>query len=180
MVSLRKLRTLLPLRHTVINPDATLDLVQYITFPDGYRASGPSMRAYAERPDLGVVRLNKVLVHYTVGLGLGFVPQDLTAEQIKQKLRRLRVEYVVVQEGYAARIPVIPSLYTVLRTDAFQEVARISMTANYPTSYLVARWDDGFFPRGYLSDFVIYRATWDVPAGRVVPAMRLGVIGRSL
>ena len=44
-----------------------------------------AMRAYAGRPDLGVVRLNKVLVNYTVGLGLGFVPQDLTAEQIKQE-----------------------------------------------------------------------------------------------
>ena len=43
MVYLRKLRRLLPLRHTVINPDATVDLGQYVTFPEGYRPSGPSI-----------------------------------------------------------------------------------------------------------------------------------------
>lgn len=138
-----------------------------------------AMRAYAGRPDLGVVRLNKVLVDYTIGLGRGFVPQDLSAEQIKQELSRLHVQYVVVQEGYATQIPVIRSLYAVLRTDAFREVARIPMTSNYPASDMAGQWDDGFFPTGYLSDIVIYRAAEDVQAGRIAPVMRLGIIGRS-
>lgn len=43
MASSRKLQRLLPLRHKVIEPDVTVDLGQYVRFPDGYRPTNPSI-----------------------------------------------------------------------------------------------------------------------------------------
>lgn len=48
MASFRKLQRLLPLRHKVIEPDVTIDLGQYVTFPDGYRPTNPSMVRHGE------------------------------------------------------------------------------------------------------------------------------------
>jgi hypothetical protein len=44
----RKLQRLLPLRFSVIEPEATVDLGQYVSFPSGYRPLNPSVVRYGQ------------------------------------------------------------------------------------------------------------------------------------
>jgi hypothetical protein len=42
----RKSRRLLPLHSKAINPDQMVDLGQYVSFPDGYRPTNPTIARY--------------------------------------------------------------------------------------------------------------------------------------
>lgn len=125
-----------------------------------------AMRAYAARPDLGVVRLDKVLLgDLAISLERGFTEKELSPEQIIDQLRELHVQYVVAQTGYADQIGVIRKLDAALHSDKFREIGRIRMTANYV--------------HPYITELVLYRAVADVPPGRVSPPIDIKVINRS-
>ena len=133
------------------------------------------MRAYSGRPDLGVIRLNKVLINYSVLMEWGFTQKNWSSEQIIDQLRRLHVQYVVIEESYGDQIDVIKNLHAALGSDRFREVGRLKMTSNYPI---------GPLPTGPvligLTELVIYRAVDDVPRGLIPPAMELNVIGQGI
>lgn len=125
-----------------------------------------AMRAYTGRDDLGVVRLDKLLLRgVAVGLDRGFKETNYSAQDIAAKLRALHVQYIVLQTHYGQEIGSIQRLTEALHSSDFREVNRIPMTSNYP------------FP--YLDDLVIYRATADVPAGRVAPSIEVKLLNRS-
>jgi hypothetical protein len=125
-----------------------------------------AMRAYTGRPDLGVIRLDKLLLGgVEVSLSRGFTQKDLSVQQIVEQLRRLHVQYVVMQTRYADNIGVIRRLGEALRSDRFKEIERVPMTANYRFSYL--------------DDLVIYRAVADVPGGRVAPPIEVKLLDKS-
>jgi len=48
VANLRKLQRLLPLRHKVIEPDTKIDLGKFVTFPDGYRPTNPSVVRFGQ------------------------------------------------------------------------------------------------------------------------------------
>jgi 4-amino-4-deoxy-L-arabinose transferase-like glycosyltransferase len=126
-----------------------------------------AMRAYGGRADLGVIRLDKLLLsEVAVQLDRGFHERDLTVEQITAALSNLHVQYVVAERDYLAEIAVIARLHDALRSARFVEVATIPMTSNYPLEEP--------------AELVIYRARDEVPPGRVAPAIELKLIGRSI
>jgi 4-amino-4-deoxy-L-arabinose transferase-like glycosyltransferase len=125
-----------------------------------------AMRADTNRMDLGVIRIDKLLLgDVAVALDLGFSEKDWDAKQIVEQLRRLHVQYVVMQTRYEDEIGVIHRLGEALQSDEFQEVEHIPMTSNYP------------FP--YVTELVIYRATAEVPRGRIAPPIALKIINKA-
>jgi hypothetical protein len=125
-----------------------------------------AMRAYGGRPDLGVIRLDKLLLNgVAISLDRGYTEKSLSAAEIADKLRDLHVQYVVSQTVYGANLGVIGALNAALSSPRFREVKRIRMTSN-------ALHD-------YVTELVIYRLTEDVPAGRVAPPIEIKVINKS-
>ena len=125
-----------------------------------------AMRAYTGRNDLGVIRLDKLLLSdVAVSFKWGFTQRNLSAEQIVEKLQALHVQYVVTQPQYLDDIDVIRRLNDALLSNKFREVERIPMTANYPFSYI--------------NELIIYRAVADVPKGRVAPPIEVKLIHKS-
>lgn len=125
-----------------------------------------AMRAYGARPDLGVVRLDKLLLSdVVVDFDRGYSENTLSVDEIIQRLHDLHVQYVVIQPTYADGFPVVRRLLAAVQSERFTEVGRISMSANY-------RFSD-------VSELVIYKAVQEVPHGRVAPPLNVGIIGKS-
>jgi hypothetical protein len=126
-----------------------------------------AMRAYNDRMDLGVVRLDKLLLRdVAITLDWGFTEEDLSEEQIVEQLRNLHVQYVVIQTHYYEdRISVIHRLSNALQSDKFREVERIAITTNDPTSRI--------------GELVLYRAVAEVAQGRIAPPIRVKILNRT-
>jgi hypothetical protein len=126
-----------------------------------------AMRAYSGRRDLGVVRLDKILLSdVAVYVEHGFKENVIKPDELTDTLRDLHVQYVVYQTRYHDDLASVKALQEALGSDKFSEVERIPMTANYG--------------KGYMADLVIYRMKEEVPRGRVAPAMQVKLLGRSL
>jgi 4-amino-4-deoxy-L-arabinose transferase-like glycosyltransferase len=126
-----------------------------------------AMRAYSGRRDLGVVRLDKILLSdVTVYLEHGFKENVISPDELTNTLRNLHVQYVVFQTRYHDDLASVKALEETLGSDKFSEVERIPMSANYG--------------KGYMADLVIYRMKEEVPRGRVAPEMQIKLLGRSL
>jgi 4-amino-4-deoxy-L-arabinose transferase-like glycosyltransferase len=126
-----------------------------------------AMRAYSGRRDLGVVRLDKILLsEVAVYVEHGFKENVISPDELTDTLRDLHVQYVVYQTRYHDDLASVKALQEALGSDKFSEVERIPMTANYG--------------KGYMADLVIYRMKEEVPRGRVAPAMQIKLLGRSL
>jgi hypothetical protein len=126
-----------------------------------------AMRAYSGRRDLGVVRLDKVLLSdVAVYVEHGFKENAIKPDDLTGTLRDLHIQYVVFQTRYHDDLASVKALEEALGSDKFSEVERIPMTANYG--------------KGYMADLVIYRMKAEVPRGRVAPSMQIKLLGRSL
>lgn len=123
-----------------------------------------AMRAYASRPDLGVVLLGKVLFrNVAVSFARGYTQQHLDAQAIVKKLESLHVQYVVFQSGYLRNVREIQQLHDALNSSEFAKTATIPMHANYP-----------FSP---ITKIYIYRLNVHVPPGRVNPRIQIELLG---
>jgi hypothetical protein len=126
-----------------------------------------AMRAYSGRRDLGVVRLDKILLSdVAVYVEHGFQENEISPDELADTLYNLHVQYVVFQTRYHDDLASVKALEATLGSDKFFEVERIPMTANYG--------------KGYMADLVIYRLRAEVPRGRVAPLMQIQLLGRSL
>lgn len=126
-----------------------------------------AMRAYSGRRDLGVVRLDKILLsEVTVYVEHGFKENAIKPDELTGTFRDLHVQYVVFQTRYHDDLASVKALEEALGSDKFSEVERFPMTANYG--------------KGYIADLVIYRMKAEVPRGRVAPSMQIKLLGRSL
>jgi 4-amino-4-deoxy-L-arabinose transferase-like glycosyltransferase len=126
-----------------------------------------AMRAYSGRRDLGVVRLDKILLSgVAVYVEHGFKENVISPDELTDTFRSLHVQYVVFQTRYHDDLASVEALEEALDSDKFAEVERIPMTANYG--------------KGYMADLVIYRMKEEVPRGRVAPSMQIELLGRSL
>jgi 4-amino-4-deoxy-L-arabinose transferase-like glycosyltransferase len=126
-----------------------------------------AMRAYSGRRDLGVVRLDKILLSdVAVYVEHGFKENEISPDELTDTLYNLHVQYVVFQTRYHDDLASAKALEETLGSDKFSEVERIPMTANYG--------------KGYMADLVIYRLNAEVPRGRIAPSMQIKLLGRSL
>ena len=125
------------------------------------------MRAYSGRPDLGVVRIDKLLFRdLAVYFEHGFAENVMQPEQITDMLAKLHVQYVVMQTGFHDEIGAVKNLEAALASDRFTEVERIPMYANYRNAVV--------------AELIIYRLNEEVARGRVAPSMEINLLGRSL
>jgi 4-amino-4-deoxy-L-arabinose transferase-like glycosyltransferase len=125
------------------------------------------MRAYEHRPDLGVLRLDKLLLSdVVVSFDLGVKDKGLDADQIKAALRAYHVQYVVFQNGFREDLPSVGAMAALLRTDSFAPVGHMAITANYPFSYL--------------TDLAVYRFQEPVAPGRVLPPIEIKMLGKQI
>jgi hypothetical protein len=126
-----------------------------------------AMRAYSGRPDLGVVRLDKIMFHdVAVYFEAGLKENELTPERITDEIANLHSQYVVVQTGYMADYPVVKALETAVHSAKFREIKRITMSSNYTFTDV--------------TELVIYRLVVDVPHSRVSPPMQIKLIDKTL
>jgi hypothetical protein len=125
------------------------------------------MRAYSGRPDLGVLRLDKIMFHdVAVYFEAGLKENELTPARITDEITNLHAQYVVVQTGYMADHPVVKALAAAVHSEKFTEIQRIAMSSNYSFTNV--------------SELVIYRLVGDVPRGRVSPPMQIMLLDKTL
>jgi 4-amino-4-deoxy-L-arabinose transferase-like glycosyltransferase len=125
------------------------------------------MRAYERRPDLGVMRLDKLLVSdLVVSFELGAKDNGLDADRILDALRQYHVQYVVFQSDFHDELPSVHALAALLDSDKFEALGSVPITANYHFSSLTR--------------LTLYRLREQLPPGRVPPPMQIKMIGKSL
>jgi len=126
-----------------------------------------AMRAYSGRPDLGVVRLDKIMFHdVAIYFEAGLKENDLTPARITDEITNLHAQYVVVQTGYMNDHPTVQALEAAVHSDKFIETQRIAMSSNYQFTNI--------------SELVIYRLVADVPHSRVSPPLEIKLLGKTL
>ncbi|HEX4271872.1 MAG TPA: hypothetical protein VHZ32_10815, partial [Rhizomicrobium sp.] len=125
------------------------------------------MRAYGNRPDMGIVRMDKILFRdAAVSLELGYKNNRMSDAQLYAVLKSLHAQYIVYQDGYLADDPNVRQLGALLATPGFREVETIAMTADYR-----------FSP---VTRLHIYRMNEEVPRGRVSPQIEIKLLGISI
>jgi hypothetical protein len=90
-----------------------------------------SVRARANRPDLSVVRADKLLLRVTQRRELGVVDRGIPADQIAAMLNNYGVAYVVSEPGFWDDLKSMRELNEVLNSH-FSKVAEIAVTSNVP------------------------------------------------
>ncbi len=124
-----------------------------------------NMRSHEERPDLAVVRADKMLLRIAVRRELGVQEIDLSEAEIADRINRYGVHYVVAQRDFWTDLAPMARLAAVLASDRFEEVGRIAVAANVPT-------ED--------RELVIYRNRGPVAEGGARISIDLPIIGRSV
>jgi hypothetical protein len=141
-----------------------------------------AMRAYSERPDLGVVRIDKLLFrNRKIFFGHGETEIVMQPIQISDMLAKLHIQYVVMETHSHDEMLAVRMLEAALRSDKFTEIERIPMYANFhgmdwidPTS--ANRKDE----QAIIRELIVYRLNEEVPRGRIAPPMEIKLLGISL
>jgi 4-amino-4-deoxy-L-arabinose transferase-like glycosyltransferase len=133
----------------------------------GYRDGGFifEMRASAGRPDVSVIRADKLLLRVAVRRGLGVEEKNYDQSQIAAAINRLGVHYVVAQPGFWTDLEQMKRLARVLEGRQFVETKRFSMTANYPAQE---------------KELVVYRNLDEVSRGPIKITNELPIVGREI
>ena len=92
-----------------------------------------NMRTHLDRPDLSIVRSDKLLLRVIVGeRSRGVQEKGLDEIEIERLLRDVGVGLVVVQPGFWADIDQMARFERVARTPLFTPVATFAITGNAP------------------------------------------------
>jgi 4-amino-4-deoxy-L-arabinose transferase-like glycosyltransferase len=124
-----------------------------------------NMRAYAGRPDLGVVRADKLLLKIVVRRSLGVQQQEYSEGTIGELINNYGVHYVVAQPNFWTDLDQMAKLQRVLESPKFEEVRRFEMRSNYKSQE---------------TELVVYRNVGDVASGPIRITHELPIIGRKI
>ncbi|MEM8987206.1 MAG: glycosyltransferase family 39 protein [Pseudomonadota bacterium] len=124
-----------------------------------------NMRAHSDRPDLSIVRADKLLLRIAIRPGLGVEQKDYARDEIQQMIGDLAVHYVVAQPDFWTHLEQMDRLQTVLRSDAFEEVARFRTPANYNAQE---------------KELILYKNLGEVAEGPVEITNELLIINRNV
>jgi hypothetical protein len=124
-----------------------------------------NMRSREDRPDLGVVRADKILLKVAVRRELGVTEKDVSDEALLAEINRLGIRYVVAQPGFWTDLEAMRRFERLLGTDHFQELARIATPANH---------------KAHEKELVIYRNLGEVAEGKSGIQIDLPIINRSI
>ena len=89
-----------------------------------------NMRACKERPDLVVLRADKLLLRVPQRRDLGLEERNFSTAQIADMLDRYGVSYVVNQPNFWDDLTIMQRLQAVLKQGTFGSVAKIPVTGN--------------------------------------------------
>jgi hypothetical protein len=89
-----------------------------------------NMRACKNRPDLAVLRADKLLLRVTQRRELGIQERDFTPAQIADLLNRYGVSYVVNQPNFWDDLTIMQRLQTVLKNGSFTKLTSIPVSGN--------------------------------------------------
>jgi Dolichyl-phosphate-mannose-protein mannosyltransferase len=92
-----------------------------------------NMRAREDRPDLSVVRADKLLLRVAVRRELGVEEKAVAEGEIAALIDRVGAAYLVVQPGFWIDLPAMQRFERVLASRQFEKVATIPTPANYPS-----------------------------------------------
>jgi 4-amino-4-deoxy-L-arabinose transferase-like glycosyltransferase len=88
------------------------------------------LRALGTRPDLAVMRGEKMLVRYKSGRQFGATPLPLSRADIEGFFPNYRIGYAVVQSGFWDDLAPVATMFAVLNAPPCVTVATIPITAN--------------------------------------------------
>jgi hypothetical protein len=90
------------------------------------------IRALPNRRDIDVIRADKLLLRVSIRRELGVEEKSATPEEIAKMMDDYGVSYIVAQSDFWTDLKTMANLQTALRSDRFEEVARIATNANVP------------------------------------------------
>lgn len=123
------------------------------------------MRAAAGRPDVSVIRADKLLLRVSVRRGLGVEEKGYQKAEIAALINRLGVHYVVAQPDFWTDLKEMKRLQEVLEGPQFVETTRFAMNANYPAQE---------------KELVVYENLGDVTKGPIEITNELPIVGREI
>jgi hypothetical protein len=88
------------------------------------------VRALGNRPDLAVLRPEKLLLNFQQGRGFGVSEKELPANAVEDMIFRYRVTTAVVQQHFWDDLLPMRRLFTVLGSDQFRLFASIPVAGN--------------------------------------------------
>ena len=123
------------------------------------------MRAIGDRPDVSIVRSDKLLLRIASRRELGVEEKNYTIEEIAELINELAIHYVVAQPDFWTDLEQMKLLQTLLESDKFEEIQRFKMEANYDAAE---------------KELVIYRNLGNVAVGPVNIKNELSLIGMTI
>jgi hypothetical protein len=124
-----------------------------------------NMRAREDRRDIDTIRADKLLLRVAIRRELGVEEKNATVPEIQQMMDDYGVSYIVAQSDFWTDLKTMANLQEALRSDRFEEVARIPVAANVPTEDRELR---------------IYRNKAPLPATRKKLRIDVPTIGRTI
>lgn len=124
-----------------------------------------NIRARDDRPDLTILRADKLLLSIAVRRELGVSQKNYSQEEIYNLLGQYGVQYVVAQSDFWIDLEQMARLQNVLRSDKFEEIATINTKANFNN-------ED--------SELRIYRNLGKVVKGPINLKLDLPIIGSTI
>ena len=124
-----------------------------------------NLRGQEQRPDLSVLRADKLLLKISVRRELGVEQKQYSEAEIAQLLDAYAVHYVVAQPNFWVDLEQMQKLQNVLRSDHFEEVTRIRTRSNF---------------KAQDRELVIYKNRGDVARGPVKISIDLPIIGKTV
>jgi hypothetical protein len=88
------------------------------------------LRALGTRPDLRVIRAEKLLADYRQGRDYGVKALDVNRAEIAQYFPKYRIGVIVFQTGFWTDIPTIGALDDIIRGTGFDVIRLVNVTGN--------------------------------------------------
>jgi hypothetical protein len=123
------------------------------------------MRAREDRRDIDVIRADKLLLRVAIRRELGVEEKSASVVEIAKMMDDYGVSYIVAQSDFWTDLQTMANLQSALRSERFEEVARIAVAANVPVEDRELR---------------IYRNKTPISAERKKLRIDLPIIGRTI
>jgi len=124
-----------------------------------------NMRAHSNRPDISIIRADKLLLRVSVRRSLGVEEKQYDIPEISNQINKLAIHYVVAQPDFWTDLDQMKKLQSLLNNNQFKEIKRFKMTANYP---------------GQEKELILYKNLGDVATGPVNITNELPIINRTV
>lgn len=124
-----------------------------------------AMRAIGDRPDVDVIRADKILLNIAIRRSTGVEQKHLTRSQIAKRITQQKASYVVAQDDFWTDLVEMQRLQSVLHSKQFTPVAHYRMKTNF---------------NAHDKAITVYRNNAELPAKRPARSIDLPAIDRTV